>query len=136
VVPAVVPPVGIAAPLTPSRAGDLRLDKPSSPPGGPVTAIGTGCPPGVEVEIEVAESWVATTTAGADGSFTATFAVPDLDVGRVPVVARCRSTTLQAPLDIALGSAVAQSTSVMVVLLFFLLVSIGLARRRRDSAGG
>jgi hypothetical protein len=119
---------------TATTAGDgsnrrgLGLDQPSAAPGGRVTVSGTGCPPNQPVALSMAGRRLHPTTADDQGSFTTAVEVPPIDVGRHQVTARC-GRTLTAPLDVVLVSSVRPPTSTLAVLVFFVLLLVGAARR-------
>jgi hypothetical protein len=127
--PPLSPPVSAGVTATTAAPAELRLSSPSSPPGGQLTASGSGCAPGETVTVAVAGSAVGSTTATNDGAFSATFDLPNLDVGTTDVVARCGPVVLTTPLEIALQTNVEQGTSTLIVLVFFVLVLLGLSRR-------
>lgn len=73
---------------------------------------------------------MGTATADEVGRFDAPLTLPNLDVGRYHVVAKC-GVTLDATLDVVRAGANVPATSALAVLIFFILVSGMLLRRRR-----
>jgi hypothetical protein len=112
------------------RDGVVRLNTPSSPPGGRVVATGAGCAPGASVVVEAAGTAVGSTRAGPAGTFEVPLDLPALGLGTAPVVARCGATVLATTVEVALGANVQPSASTLAILLFLVLVSIGLVLRR------
>lgn len=99
---------------------DLVLDKPSVTPGGDVVATGKGCDPGATVTLEIDGKQVGETIAKSDGTFSTPIAVPDVDPGRLEVVAHC-GPAITTQLDVVLASTVSNNSS-MLVLAFFVIV--------------
>ncbi len=85
-----------AGPLPSSRAPS-RSTSPSVAPGGDVNATGTGCDPGATVTLEIAGEQVGETTADSDGSFSTPIDVPDVDPGRLEVIAHCGPVLTTTP---------------------------------------
>ncbi len=94
------------------------------PPGGDVTAIGTGCDPGATVTLEIAGEEVGATTADDNGRFSTPIDVPDVDPGRLEVLARC-GPVLTTQLDVVLASSVSNNSTILV-LAFFVIVLFAL----------
>ena len=113
-------PPSTTAPTKTAQVRDLVLDKPSVTPGGDVTATGEGCDPGATVTLEIEGSQVGETTAKSDGTFSTPIEVPDVDPGRLEVVAHC-GPVITTPLDVVLASTVSNNSSVLV-LAFFVIV--------------
>lgn len=116
----------------------LLLNTSSADPGSSLTAAGRGCAPGSAVTLSVLDREVGVATADGEGRFTAAVDLPDLEVGRYQVVARC-DVVLSAGVDVVLASQVDAGTSTLAILLFFLLVGLGAVRRqlpRRVSSSG
>ena len=109
----------------------LRVDRPAVPPGSRVGLTGEGCDPATAVSIEVDDRAVQSGRADTTGSFSLTLDVPDLDVGRHRVVARC-GPAVETVLDIVLVTRVEGGTTSMAVLAFFILVGLAVIRRQRD----
>ncbi|MDX5962216.1 hypothetical protein SIM91_02525 [Rhodococcus opacus] len=126
VIPGVVVP-GAAQPLPVQQA--LELSDPAVAPGAPVTASGSGCPPGAGVALSVEGVRAGETQADAGGSFEAPVSPVVADVGRHQVSAEC-GPVLTAPLDIVLVSQATGSTATSVVIVFFLLIGLLIYRRR------
>src|SRR4029077_3628130 len=115
-----LPPSTTAPTTTVAEVRDLVLDKSSVTPGGDVTATGKGCDPGATVTLEIEGSQVGETTAKSDGTFSTPIEVPDVDPGRLEVVAHC-GPVITTPLDVVLASTVSNNSS-MLVLAFFVIV--------------
>jgi hypothetical protein len=113
-------PPSTTAPLKTAEVRDLVLDKPSVTPGGDVTATGQGCDSGAAVTLEIEGKQVGETTAGSDGTFSTPIAVPDVDPGRLEVVAHC-GPVITTQLDVVLASTLSNNSS-MLVLAFFVIV--------------
>lgn len=100
--------------------------------------IGTLGSPGVGSDVatvtpaSTALSTVAipSTAPGDTGAFEVPLDLPALSLGTAAVVARCGSTLLATTIEVALGTNVEPSAFTLAVLLFIVLVSIGLVRRR------
>jgi hypothetical protein len=105
---------------TVAEVRDLVLDKPSVTPGGDVTATGKGCDPGATVTLEIDGKQVGETTAKSDGTFSTPIDVPDVDPGRLEVIAHC-GPVITTQLDVVLASTVSNNSS-MLVLAFFVIV--------------
>jgi len=121
---------GDTVPTTSSRAGrGVELDRSASPPGGIVAAVGNGCDPDAKVTLLIGAREVGESVADHTGHFEAKLDLPDLDVGRYLVRARC-GPTLTTTLDIVLASRVDRATSTLLVLVFFVLLGAALARRQ------
>jgi hypothetical protein len=73
------------------------------------------------VTLEIAGEEVGSTTAEDDGTFETEIEVPNVEPGRVEVLARC-GPVLTTELDIVLASEVSSGTSTVLVLMFFLIV--------------
>jgi len=99
---------------------DLVLDKSTVTPGGDVTATGKGCDPGATVTLEIDGKQVGETTAKSDGTFSTPVDVPDVDPGRLEVVAHC-GPVITTQLDVVLASTVSNNSSILV-LAFFVIV--------------
>ncbi len=104
----------------------LLLDHHSIPPGGPVTASGTGCSANSPVQLSIDSTPVGSTVAGRDGSFSTPLSV-SVPVGQFTVVAVC-GPTLETTLDVVLTSHASPPSSTAALLLVILLFLIGLAR--------
>ena len=115
-----LPPSTTAPTTTVTEVRDLVLDKPSVTPGGDVTATGKGCDPGATVTLEIDGKQVGETTAKSDGTFSTPIDVPDVDPGRLEVVAHC-GPVITTQLDVVLASTVSNNSS-MLVLAFFVIV--------------
>jgi hypothetical protein len=111
----------------PPGAG-LELDRPAAVPGEAATVRGWGCDPDHAVSVTVAGRSVATATTDGSGAFAAPLDVPGLDAGRYRVVARCPQR-LSTDLDVVLATAVRPMTATLAVLVFFVLLVLGAARR-------
>jgi hypothetical protein len=115
----------------------LDIDESTVPPGGEVTATGQGCDPGASVTLEIAGEEVGRATADNAGTFETEIDVPNVEPGRVEVLARC-GPVLTTDLDIVLASEVSSGTSNFLVLMFFLIVLVALlwyGRQTRGSGG-
>ena len=103
-----------------AQVRDLVLDKPSVTPGGDVTATGEGAMPEPPSPSRSRASQVGETTVKSDGTFSTPIEVPDVDPGRLEVVAHC-GPVITTPLDVVLASTVSNNSSVLV-LAFFVIV--------------
>jgi hypothetical protein len=109
----------------------LKLDRISTPPGGPAKAIGQGCTPNSPVILTIGSMQVGSTTANADGSFTADLHL-NVPVGQYQVVAVC-GPTLTATIDVVLSSQANTPTSTAAILLILLMVILALGRSQFSS---
>ncbi len=130
------PPLPTAQPPAPP-AGTvlLSLGRPDSFPGGSATLNGTGCPAGSPVQLRTGNLDLGSTTAGPDGSFSASVLLPSrLSAGRITVTAICGGQQASSELDLVLttssgssagASAVTAAAAVAFFVLFGLLLSQG-----------
>jgi hypothetical protein len=102
----------------------LRLDRISSPPGGPATATGIGCVAGSPVTLFLAGRQVGTAVADAKGSFSATLHL-NAPVGHYTVMAQC-GVTLATAIDIVLSSRSDPPAGATAILLLLFLVILAL----------
>lgn len=125
------PPPAPPAPATPRvlTPRTLTVDRSSTPPGARVSTAGGGCDPGAGVSLEIGARPVATGVADPVGAFSITADVPSLPVGRHDVVARC-GPVLATTLDVVLVSQIDPGTTTLVVLVFFVLLSLAVIRRQ------
>ncbi len=87
--------------------------------------------------LEIAGEEVGSTTAEDDGTFETEIEVPNVEPGRVEVLARC-GPVLTTELDVVLASEVSSGTSTVLVLMFFLIVLAALlwyGRQTRQAEG-
>ena len=115
-----LPPSTTAPTTTVAEVRDLVLDKSTVTPGGDVNATGKGCDPGATVTLEIDGKQVGETTAKSDGTFSTPIDVPDVDPGRLEVVAHC-GPVITTQLDVVLASTVSNNSSILV-LAFFVIV--------------
>jgi hypothetical protein len=136
-VPPVVPEVAVPAPappalppvvLSPTGTRELRLDRRVVPPGSLVNLSGSGCDPSVPVVGYVGGQRAFSVTADTGGSFTARFKLPDLDVGRYPVMVTC-GPVITETLDIILVVGADPGSWTLAVLVFFALLALAAVRR-------
>ncbi|MEU5695956.1 hypothetical protein [Actinosynnema sp. NPDC020468] len=109
--------------------GALTLDKDNIQPGDPLTATGTGCPPGSFVRLTSQDESVGNTKADPTGRFSARVEFTTIDPGRHLIKADC-GIVLVGTVDVALTSSTGGTTSTLVVLVFFILVGTTLLRRQ------
>jgi hypothetical protein len=84
------------------------------------------------VTLEIAGEEVGSTTAEDDGTFETEIEVPNVEPGRVEVLARC-GPVLTTELDVVLASEVSSGTSTVLVLMFFVIVLAALLWYGRQS---
>jgi hypothetical protein len=128
--PVVTPPV---SPTVDIRGGAV--------PGGAVTIIGTGCPPGTTVTISVDGATVATAPVRTDGGYQVTTRVPPLTVGTHTLVGICGAVRANGHLDVVVptsgnGTAGAAATTVAATFAFFVLLGGQLVRFSGGYPGG
>jgi hypothetical protein len=114
----------------------LELVAPSAPVGASVSARGSGCPAGADVGLSLDGDIVGRGQARRDGSFELDFQVPELDVGRYTVGARCNGVVFGAPLDVVTltSTPAAASSTVAAVLCFFILIGLAVYQPPFDPA--
>lgn len=122
-----VPPTGPASPLVPPV---VRMDRPSSEPGGVVVLTGEGCVPDAPVRVAVADVAVGSIAGRDDGGFVAILTLPDFGPGRYDISVDC-GTALILPIDVVVATSVESPDSVLALFIFFVLVVLVLFRRRR-----
>ncbi|MCA1692722.1 MAG: hypothetical protein LC733_11195 [Actinobacteria bacterium] len=123
----------------------LRMDRPSSEPGGVVVLRGEGCSPGAPVAVVVGDVAVGSIPGLDDGSFVAILTLPDFGPGRYDIDIDCGATSFTIPMDVVVATSVESPNSVLALFIFFVLLILVLFRRRRihrpapgrmDDAGG
>jgi PKD repeat protein len=124
------PPVPPSPPVPVEVQLALRLDVPSVPPGGEVTAKGQGCPGSVPVTLLIGDKVVGSTTSEPDGRFQAPVSANDIPVGDYQLVAHCGDRTVTTQLAVVLAQAAAPSSSSMIVVFLFMLAALALLRRQ------
>jgi len=117
------PPEGSPAPV-------MRMDKPSTEPGGVVVLTGTGCAPLVPVAVAVGDTVVGSIDGRDDGRFVAVLTLPDVGPGRYDIHVAC-GTTFTIPIDVVVATSVDSPNSVLALFIFFVLLALVLFRRRR-----
>jgi hypothetical protein len=94
------------------------------------------------VSFDVEGTPAGTATAGADGTFTGSVALPAVPIGAHRVTVTCGGATVSVPLDLVVASATAVApalgVTVAAVLVFFVLLGSVLlnrthTRRRRPA---
>lgn len=110
--------------------GDLVFDKPAVQAGDPLAATGSGCTPKSKVTLTARGERVGTATADSTGSFTTPVEFTRIEPGRHLVVAEC-GVLLTGAVDLILTSSSNSQTGTLVVLVFFLLVTVTLVARSR-----
>jgi hypothetical protein len=119
-------PVGVPS----GTDGALTLDKDNIQPGDPLTATGTGCAPGAEVQLSSLNESVGTARADSTGRFSAPVEFATIQPGRHTIRAQC-DIVLLGSVDVALTTSdTGGTTSTLVVLLFFLLIGATMLRRQ------
>jgi hypothetical protein len=107
-------------------ASTLRLNHPSTLPGGTATLAGSHCRPGSTVTFHVQGQPAGTTTAGSDGAFRGQVQLPDLPIGEYPVDVACGPVHATVLIDLVVGSAAASGpaagVTVGAVILFIVLL--------------
>jgi hypothetical protein len=111
-----------------TRSDGIEVDRPAAGPGEQATVAGWGCGAGDAVSVSLAGRPAVRTTSDRDGAFTTRLDVPELDPGRYRVVARCPQT-LSTDLDVVLATSARPMTATLAVLVFFVLLILGVARR-------
>ncbi len=117
-------------PVGPSGPAVMRMDKPSSEPGGVVVLTGRGCVPDAPVSVGVADVAVGTIDGREDGVFVAILTLPDFGPGRYDITVDC-GTTFTIPIDVVVATSVESPNSVLALFIFFVLLVLVLFRRRR-----
>ena len=116
-----------ASPLVPPV---LRMDRPSSEPGGSVVLTGEGCVPDAPVRVGVADVAVGAIAGRDDGGFVAILTLPDFGPGRYDITVDC-GTAFTMPIDVVVATSVETPNSVLALFIFFVLLALVLFRRRR-----
>ncbi len=110
---------------TPPPTAALKLDRISTPPGGPAVAVGHGCVPNSPVTLSIGTMAIGKTVAGPDGAFTANLQL-NVPVGHYTITAQC-GVTLTAGIDVVLSSQASPPTATTAILLILFLVIVLLA---------
>lgn len=108
--------------------GRLRLNRPSTLPGGEVMVGGEGCPPDSPVTFAIDGQTLGSTTADANGRFQSPVRLPRLPVGRFVLAAECDGVRLETPIDLVISASKGRSAGAAVasagaVFLFVVLLS-------------
>jgi len=131
-VPTVPPPS--PAPTTsstvPTQPGlVIRLNQPSSEPGGRLSSTGSGCSALANVVLTINGATVGAANADQAGAFQTEVLIPDVAVGRYDLVADCGLTST-TPIDVVVATRVDGGISTLALLIFFVLLALMLFRRR------
>ncbi len=120
----VTTPPPITPPITSSPVIDLRLDRISTPPDGPATAIGHGCMPDSSVVLSIGAMPIGSARADANGDFAAALQL-NVPVGHYTVTAQC-GVTLTTAIDVVLTSRSDPPASAVAILLILSLLILAL----------
>ena len=123
--PTTTPPV---VPATPG--GQLNLDHGTVQPGQALSASGVGCRPGQTVTLTSDGEHVGSATADGSGAFTAPVVFTTITPGTHVITADCGVTLTGQVTQIVTSSAGGDNGGALIVLVFFVLAGIVLARFR------